>query len=368
MSGDATALGQKKIPILFVILSLEIGGMEQVVSDLIRTLDRKKFEPIVACLESLGPIGEELQKDGFQVRVLFPMVPVVSFLYPAQLTKIIRDQQIDVVHVHSGCWHKAAMAGFLTGVKRIIYTEHGRPSPDVPLLMRLDKLYSFITTHVVCVSQNLADYMIREVGISSSKISCIINGINETKLACARTPQKDVANRIGIIARLAPVKDIPTLLQAVKLMDNQGIEFSLTVAGDGPERENLELLAASLGIASKVSFLGFRRDIAAVLAEIDIFVLSSVSEGTSITLLEAMAAGKSVVVTNVGGNPALVKDGINGFLVPSGDPAAMADALSRLMFDRSLRERMSSANIQTMQQQYSIHSMTKAYESLYGAP
>lgn len=351
--------------ILYVILSLEIGGMEQVVADLALNVDRRRFNPVVVCINALGPIAEDLQKRGITVVRLARMTPIISFLFPFPLINVVRQYKPDVIHVHSGCWHKAAMAGLLAGVKTIIYTEHGRMVPDSSKVMLLDRLYSLMTTHVVGVSQDLADYMAGAVGVSRAKISCIINGVDEEKFLSARRPQKDYADRLGIIARLAPVKDMATLLRAVKLLHDRGVNASLTVAGDGPERGALEKLAASLNLERSVTFLGFRRDVAAIFADIDIFVLSSVSEGTSVTLLEAMAAGKPVVVTNVGGNPAIVKDGINGLLVPPREPAALADALFRLMGDRVLREDMSAANIRSIRENYGIRSMAMAYEKLY---
>lgn len=355
------------INVLYVILSFEIGGMEQVVSDLILSIDKKKFSPIVVCLNSLGPIASELESRGIKIIKLPPMMPVLSYLFPLQLIRIIRKYQISVVHTQSGCWHKAAIAGFWGGVNTIVYTDHGRHVPDIKKIMLLDRLYSFITDHVVGVSQELADYMANAVGVSRAKVSCIINGIDINKFEPAQRTQKDFADRIGIIARLAPVKDISTLLHSIKLLHDRGMKVSLTVAGDGPERELLEKLAVSLDVNNSVTFLGFRRDIVNVLSEMDIFVLCSISEGTSITLLEAMAAGKPVVVTNVGGNPAIIKDGINGLLVLPKNPELLADALSRLISDKALREQMSVTNINTVHQNYSLRSMAAAYEKLYGA-
>lgn len=353
--------------IVHVILSLEIGGMEQVVSQLLLNLDRKRFNPVVVCLNSLGPFSEELRERGITVVKLPAMTSVLSYLLPYGLMKVIKEVKADIVHVHSGCWHKAAMAGFLSGVGTIIYTDHGRHCPDIASVIRLDRVFSRITTHVVGVSQDIAEYMVRVVGVPNSKIRCIINGIAEDKFSVARRAQEPFAGQLGIIARLSPEKDVATLIRAFKLLHDDMRDVTLKVVGDGEERGMLEQLAESLGLAGSVHFLGFRRDIPEVLADIDIFVLSSLSEGTSITLLEAMASGKPVVVTNVGGNPAVVRDGINGCIVPPADPAALASALRGLLADRVLREKMSAANIRCVHEHFSLKSMTSAYESLYGS-
>jgi sugar transferase (PEP-CTERM/EpsH1 system associated) len=356
----------KKINILFVILSLEIGGMEQVVADLIRHVDPEQFTPVVACLEALGPIATELSKQGVTVVLVGKMTPMLSFAYPDKLVKLIRDYRIDVVHVHSGCWHKAALAARLCGIRNVIYTEHGRIFPDNKAVMLLDRLYAPLTRHVVVVSDNLAEYMCSVVGIPSKKISVIINGIDVERFRIARCPSTTDDNlRIGIIARLAPVKDIATLVRAMAIVNQHNPHLLLSIVGDGPERGHLELLVNDLGLSPVVTFHGFRRDIPEVLRKIDIFTLCSLSEGTSITLLEAMASGKPVVVTNVGGNPAIVEQGVNGFLVPAGEPESLAQALLKLADDPALRQSMAAANINKVTEHYSIQAMARHYEALY---
>lgn len=360
----------KKIHVLHILLSLEIGGMEQVVADLITSLDHEKFTPVVACIESLGPIATELLTQGITVIQVDRMTPILSFVYPDKLIKLIRDYHIDVVHVHSGCWHKAALAARLCGVRNVIYTEHGRIFPDSKAVMFLDRLYSPLTRHVVTVSDSLAEYMCSAVGIPANKISVIINGINVERFRIARCfSSLGDSLRIGIIARLAPVKDIATLVQAMAIVYKRNPRLVLSVVGDGPERNSLESLVKELGLTSVITFTGFRRDIPEVLKEIDIFVLSSLSEGTSITLLEAMASGKPVVVTNVGGNPAIVEQGVNGFLVSAGEADSLAQALLKLADDSELHQPMATANINKVTEHYSIQSMTRQYEALYrGAP
>jgi glycosyltransferase involved in cell wall biosynthesis len=172
---------------------------------------------------------------------------------------------------------------------------------------------------------------------------------------------------IGIIARLALVKDVGTLLNAMQIVLKECPNCLLQIVGDGPERDKLEKLAINCGIRNKVEFLGFRRDIPEVLAGIDIFTLSSLSEGTSITILEAMAAGNPVVATRVGGNPSLIEEGVNGFLVPAGQPKELALALLRLAKDARLRERIGEVNKKKAEKEYSIQAMAANYERLYAS-
>lgn len=356
----------KKTRVLHVVLSLEIGGMEQVVADLIKSTNQDEFVSVVACLNDLGPIAEELISVGVQVLKVDSMTPIVSYLYPGKLIRIIREQKIDVVHVHSGCWHKTAIAARYCGVKKIIYTDHGRKFPDSSKVMILDRLVSPITRHVVAVSDNLGKYLRVNVGIPEKKVKVIINGIDVDRFLIARNlVTSNVCLRFGIIARLAPVKDIATLIRAMAIVRQHNPHVLLSIVGDGPERDSLESLVNELGLAQVISFLGFRRDIPSVLKEIDIFVLVSLSEGTSITLLEAMASGKPVVVTDVGGNPAIVEQGVNGLLVPPGDSEVLAQALLNISVDSELRQSMATANINKVTEHYSIQSMARHYEVLY---
>lgn len=355
----------KKIKVLQIVLSLEIGGMEQLVFDLITNINKDKFDIRVICLHSFGPIAKELQSYGITVVKIGDMIPLLSFVFPYNLIKEIKEFNAEIVHVHSGCWHKAAMAGWLSGIKKIIYTEHGRYFPESYKLVLLDNIFSIITTNVITVSENLATYMHDVIGIPERKISVIVNGINVDKFIPSRDSSRLTARRIGIIARLAPVKDIGTLLRALKIVITVFSDVQLDIIGDGSERTLLEELTKELNLANSVTFHGFRRDIPDVLYPIDIFVLSSISEGTSITLLEAMAAGKPVVVTNVGGNPAIIEDGVNGFLVPSRDPEQMADAIIRLLKDSETCRKMGEANIRKVENHYSIRAMALHYENCY---
>lgn len=357
----------QEITVLHVILSLEIGGMEQVVADLVRTLDRKRFRPVVVCLETLGPIAEEITALGIRVIQLPPMIPRLSFLFPAQLVEAIRETRADVIHVHGGCWYKAVIAGRMAGVKKIIYTEHGRNLPDHKGVIMVDRLISRFTSKIVAVSRELAEYMRDVVGIPDRKIQVIINGVDMSRFSTTADKHRGTMVCIGIIARLAPVKDVGTLLKAMQIVFRECPDTLLQVVGDGPEKDTLEKMAFDLGIRNKIEFLGFRRDIPEILSGIDIFTLSSLSEGTSITILEAMAAGKPVVATRVGGNPALIEDGINGFLVPACNPAELALPLLRLTRDEELRERIGAVNKKKAAEIYSIQAMTASYESLYAS-
>jgi glycosyltransferase involved in cell wall biosynthesis len=197
------------------------------------------------------------------------------------------------------------------------------------------------------------------------KIIVVRNGI---KVGDFLSPAPEVQRKdvvIGIIARLVPVKDIPTLLHAMHRVIQAESNVRLEVVGDGPERAALEALSTKLGLQNHVSFLGFRRDIPPLLARFDIFVLSSLSEGTSVTLLEAMAAGKPVVVTGVGGNVSLVEHNRNGFVISPRRPDELADALLLLLNNPALRRRMGEENRRKALEEFTVGTMVSRYEELY---
>jgi glycosyltransferase involved in cell wall biosynthesis len=178
-------------------------------------------------------------------------------------------------------------------------------------------------------------------------------GITEANLVC------------GMIAILGTEKDHSTLIKAMPKIIPQYPNTSLLLIGDGPKRAELQDLVHKLGIADKVIFTGNRRDIPQLLATLDVVVLSSFYEGTSITLLEAMAAAKPVVASRVGGNPEVVEDGVTGFLVPPADPDALAFRLSQLLGDEDLRQKMGQAGRQRVEEQFSLSQMVANYERLY---
>ena len=357
--------GIGKTTVLHVLLSLEIGGMEQMAADLVRSLDRTRFNPVVACVQMLGPIAAELEAQKIRVIQVPAMPRFLSFLYPGPLLRIMREIRPDMVHVHSGCWYKVAIAARLAGVRRLIYTEHGRTFPDPRLYIVLDRLFGRWTERVVAVSAELADYLREVVEIPADKVTVIINGIDLKKFRLSAPSTSGQPVRIGVVARLAPVKDLGTLLRAMQIVVRTAPETRLEVVGDGPERQSLEQLVTELGITDHVCFHGFRRDIPEVLAGLDIFTLTSLSEGTSMTILEAMSAGKPVVATRVGGNPSIIEEGVNGFLVPAGQPEALAQALLCLVGDVGLRQRIGTSNRNKSLKTYGLQTMTKQYEQLY---
>jgi glycosyltransferase involved in cell wall biosynthesis len=223
---------------------------------------------------------------------------------------------------------------------------------------------------VVAVSADLKEHLVAE-GFSSAEVSVIHNGIDVGPLpdrdarACARRTLAvpDQTFVIGTVARLDPVKDVVTLIHATAALARH-LSVALIVIGDGDERARLEELAAQCDARPHVRFLGHRDDARALLAGCDVYVNSSISEGISLTILEAMAAGLPIIATRVGGTPEII-DETCGRLVPARDREALTAALGELAADRSLRETLARTARQRVEKRFTIERMVREYRDAY---
>jgi glycosyltransferase involved in cell wall biosynthesis len=279
----------------------------------------------------------------------------------------------DVVHVHSGAWLKAARAARHTGVPIVVHTAHGLNDDDawyVPLLNRLAARY---TDWVALVSAPLHDYMARRVKVDPAKMRVIPNSVNTDHFRSG-PPTGALRHRlgigsdrlvVGIVARLDPVKNHALLIDAFARVRSLVPTATLVIIGDGLLRSSLESRSRLLGLEQDIHFAGASNDIPALYRELDVFVLSSDAEGTSMSILEAMASRVCVVATAVGGTPDLLAGGASGMLVPPGDPAALAGALTEVLRDAALRRRLAEAGRARVEKHYSEPLMIDAYEALY---
>ncbi len=227
-------------------------------------------------------------------------------------------------------------------------------------------------SEVAAVSEPTREVYSRITGIPPGRIQVVGNGVDiqrYQKPADARLREQLGIRAgdyvLGIVARLSPEKDHALLFRAFEKVLASVKNLRLLVIGDGAERANLEKLAAQLRIDHKIAFTGFRKDIPDLLALLDLFVLCSRTEGMPLTLLEAMAAGKAIVCSTVGGIPGILESGVNGLLVPPEDEARLAAALQSLIQDRSLAMRLGKQARRDAEQKYSIEKMVGDYEALY---
>jgi len=350
------------IKVLHIVLGLKVGGLERFVLDLIDSYSQDII-PVIVCLESRGELGEQL--GGLEI-VELSKTPGISLRIVKQLVHLIHQHNIDIIHTHNpGPHFYGALSGFFTG-RPVIHTKHGRNYPTEKKKVWLNRISSWLTDKVVAVSKDAADVCIDIELLPASKVTVILNGINTDVFTPSAVTEKcSTETRIGIVARLASEKDHQTLLHAIKLLSASDALFHLDIIGDGPLKNDLETTVEKLGIGAYVTFHGMKYDVHEFLRNLDIFVLSSTTEGISLTLLEAMSTELPVVATDVGGNPEVVADGVTGFIVPPQDPEAMAEKLLLLVRDEELRRQMGQAGRERVLERFSITETTERYEELY---
>lgn len=360
--------------IVHVVLDLHEGGLERVVTDLILGGARAGHNPHVVCYRRAGQLAAELAPD--QYSVVGHQSPA-SMLAPLGLATFLRRLQPEIVHIHSGIWYKAAYASRLARVGPVIFTDHGRPMPD-PLSHRgWDIIGARMTDHVVAVSTPLAEYLAERLYVSRENLSVIPNGIRMGALLSVEETMRvrrglslpEEALVVGTVGRLDPIKAYDRLLHAfAQLRSGSSVgpkPDTLLLIGDGPERGRLERLVGELELGDSVRFLGWRTDVSRILGAMDVFVLPSDSEGTSISLLEAMAAGRAVVATAVGGTPDVIGAGGAGRLVAPGDVEALADGLREVLGDAEHRRQLGRRGRDRVAERYSFEAMALAYQKLY---
>ncbi|MBK6531273.1 MAG: glycosyltransferase [Deltaproteobacteria bacterium] len=343
--------------VIHVLHSMTFGGAEVLVHDFLKAT-RDRLSQVVVCLDGIGPLGESLRADGVRVEVLgrtSGLQPQVAI----DLHRLIADVRPDVVCAHQYTpYSYAAMAlGPMRHRPGLVFVEHGRHYPDVRRPKRVvanNLVFLQYTRRVVAVCGYIKRLLVENEGIPASRIDVVYNGVDPSRFDPSLRASLDPAGvRSGLgldpsaqvitcVARFHPVKDHPTLVRAFSVAARELPHARLLLVGGGDEAP-LRALASELGVGDRVVFAGVRRDIPAIYAASDLFAMASLSEGTSVTLLEAMLSERPALVTEVGGNPEIVAPGVTGELVPRGDHAAMGAAMVALLRDPERRARMGAA-------------------------
>ncbi len=361
-----------KINLLHVVLEMGIGGLQRLITDTTLAMDRERFNIEVVCLDELGCFAEVLQSNGITVTLLRRHDRHLA-LYPFRLARFMRQRKVHVVHMHPGSFIFGILAAVLARVPVTVYTEHGRAVPEHPLRIKEDRVSGVFVDRIIAVSKELELYLADTIKLPAHKICTVVNGIRVSEFV-QRPKDPQLLGEFGIapetkvlgtVARLDPVKDQITMIEAVKKVRETIPNVRLLLVGDGPERTALEDFAQANGLDKNVTITGQRNDVPKMINLFDLFLLSSLREGTSISLLEAMSSGVAPIVTNVGGNPAIVNAGVDGLLVEPRDPRAMADAITGLLLDDVRRKNLANAAAMKVRQQYSIENMVRQYVHIY---
>lgn len=365
------------IKIAFVIDTIEspTAGTEKQLLLLVKHLDRTKFKPYLCVLRSSKWLREEFDLcELFDADILsFKNLSAFRNIY--RLSRFFRAEGIDIVQTHFVDANKVGIvAAKLAGVKAIISARRNQGYWHNKSELILLKLLNSITTKFLANSESTRQWTVRTEGVAPDRIFVIYNALEieyyqkasvEQRLAFGETlgfPPHAII--VGIVANLRPVKAVDVFLRAAK---NVAISYPQTrfiVVGEGPERARLELLAAELGIATLVRFLGMRIDVPEILGCIDIGVLSSSSESFSNSIVEYMAAGLSVVCTDVGGAREAVENGINGFVVQLGDDMALADGMVTILSSGNMAL-MGRSGKDKAESEFSLIAILQQYEKFF---
>ncbi len=364
----------KKIRLMMITHNLAIGGLQQVVVNICRTINREQFDVTVLCLRSLGEFVPDVEKLGIEVILLPQKFEGVDYLSFLKVAKILRDRKIDVIHTHNTQpLIDGTLGALLAGVKHIVHTDHSREFPDKKRYMFAEWLVSHFVYRMVGVSPTTSHDLMKYERISPKKVTTVLNGINELYLnetVDRHTKKRELGITgdgpvIGLGVRLTKQKGITYLLRAMPEIIRQYPDVTLVIAGEGDIEEKLKKEASDLGVAKNTLFIGPRLDMSEVVKVLDLYVLPSLWEGLPMVLLEAMSAGCPIVATNVGGSHIAVIDGESGSLVAPKDSKALEGEIIRLLGDKQLRDGYAKRGRELFTSRFTARAMTSQYENLY---
>ncbi len=371
-----------------IIGRLNVGGPARHAISLTAGLDPARFVTTLitgVAERDEGDLSAEARACGVQPVVIPELGPRIQFgrdvLALGKLVRLLRRLRPDLVHTHTAkAGALGRVAARLVGVPIIVHTFHGHvlegyfSSSLTRLFLQIERTLARITDRIITVSPRVRqDLLARGIG-RPEQMEVIPVGLNlarfldrpasPTRLREKLGLPSDVP-LLGIVGRLVPIKDHPTLFQALALLQTHGPAPHLIVAGDGERREALKRLAQDLGLASHIHFLGWRNDLEAILGELDVVICCSKNEGTPVALIEAMVAGVPVLSTDVGGVGDLIVHGETGWLVPSGNPSALARGIRELLAGPEHRAQLVPAARAAALGRHDLNGLIHRMDALY---
>ena len=363
-----------KTHICHLVLGLPMGGTEGLVDKMLRN-PPPGFRSSVICLDEFGVLGETAFKDGYDI-TLISRGQGFSLKAVRRIGIHVKKNGVNVIQCHHYTpWCYGALARLWHPSMRVIFTEHGRLYPDNPSWKRrfFNQGILFLTSATTAVSPFVAQALKTVEWIPLNRIQIIYNGVDGSRFNNL-PPKKDIRRKLNLCndftyfilcSRLDPIKWIEGLLAAYRRVLEAFPKSGLILVGDGEARKDIESDIEKLNLKEHVRLAGYQKNIPEWLAAADIFVLSSHSEGTSVSLVESMAAGLPAVVTNAGGNPYVVENGITGKVVPVRDEKALADAMLCLAEDSEMRKRYSANARKRFDDDFRLARMMDSYSRIY---
>lgn len=363
------------ISVLHLTYDMRIGGTEMVIKNLIESANKNEFVMSIFCIEApLGPWGELLESQGIHITTC-PRNPGFDLALIKHIRAHITRYNINVIHCHQYTpWVYGVLAAAGTRTK-VVFTEHGRFYPDFGTWKRklINPILQWLTNHSTAISQATKQALVTHENLRGDKIDVIYNGIRpfpkvDAKEVDALKQQYGLASStlvLGTIARFDPIKNHLMMLRAFKNCLDANLDAKLILVGDGEMRGDIDALISELNIQDDVILTGYQPQPSKYLALMDIFLLSSFSEGTSMTLLEAMSYAKPCVVTDAGGNKEVIGHEENGLVVANDDQHAFALAIQRIANDKRLYQHFSDQAIVRFNQRFSVETMASIFAKIY---
>ncbi len=356
--------------VIHVVEDLRTGGLEKVVRDIVANLDRTRFDPEVWCLARGGDVAQEIAACGVPVHV-FDMAERPSPGFLLRLAGRLRRASVRTVHCHG---YTACTAGRAAAVlarsPQVFAHIHTLGIWLRPRQRRIERMLSAFSAKVICVSEAVREFVVREERIPRRRTQVIYNGIPDPSLPDRAFARRHLGLRedalvLGCVASLEPHKGHAVLLEAVRIARTSLENLVLLVVGDGSLRGELEARARETG--TPAIFTGRLADVRPALAAQDAMALLSLErEGLSRAILEAMAASKPVIGSRVGGVPELVGDGVNGLLCGPGDVPGAADCITKMLGDPPSARSMGEAGRKRFLEKFTLQGMISEIERLYG--
>lgn len=366
--------------IAHVMYRFDTGGLENGVVNLINHLPADRYRHAIIALTEITEFRKRIRHDDVQFIALNKPPGQTFWLFP-KLYRLFRQLRPAIVHSRNLAALEVQLPAWLAGVPVRIHGEHGRDVGDLDgtniTYQRLRRFYRPFVSYYLALSRDLADYLIKTIRVPENKVLQVYNGVDTSRFhpgtaaqAVTGCPFSRPAHwLVGTVGRMQAVKDQPTLvrafIRALEIEPRCRERLRLILVGDGPLRAACRQLLETAGIGELAWLPGERSDVPEIMRGLDCFVLPSLAEGISNTILEAMACGLPVIATQVGGNADLVDTGTTGEITPAADPEAMARAILRLTGDAGRACDMGRAGRRIVEEKFSMSAMVAAYQDTY---